>query len=66
MAHHSDAPRRSAGAARDPEAQAGAVHYLISALVFGALMVVVVVRTRGRLRLPSPGADDRHRAGGTP
>ncbi|MFE7631546.1 CPBP family intramembrane glutamic endopeptidase [Kocuria sp. NPDC057446] len=41
-------------------------YYLISALVFGALMVVVTVRTRGRLGLPSPGAHGTHRSGGTP
>ncbi|MFF0990591.1 CPBP family glutamic-type intramembrane protease [Kocuria nitroreducens] len=42
------------------------VYYLISALVFGALMIVVAVRTRGRLGLPSTGADGMHRPGGTP
>lgn len=41
-------------------------YYVISALVFGALMVVVAVLTRGRLGLPAPGEDGMHRPGGTP
>ncbi len=64
MGRRSDPPRRPPGAAWEPDAGAGAVHGLMSVLVFGALMVVV--RARGRLGLPSPGTDDLHRSGGTP